>query len=49
LVVLGDHEIEPWLDGKELSDFHRPDGIFQVETGVPNPRAKGKPSQSDLL
>jgi putative SOS response-associated peptidase YedK len=40
LVALLDREIEPWLNGDELPDFHRPDGMFQVESGVPNPRAK---------
>jgi len=40
LVALLDHEIEPWLDGRALADFHRPDGMFQVETDVPNPRAR---------
>lgn len=40
LVALLDHEVDPWLDGKSLADFHRPDGLFQVESGVPNPREK---------
>lgn len=48
LVALLDHEIDPWLDGKVIPDFHRPDGTFQVESGVPNPRAKPK-TQGDLL
>lgn len=40
LVALLPHEIDPWLDGKPLADFHRPDGLFQVESGVPNPRER---------
>ena len=43
LVALQPHEIAPWLDGKDLADFHRPDGMFQVESGVPNPRERKKP------
>ena len=42
LVVLQDEEIGPWLDGEVLADFHRQDGILQVESGVPNPRAREK-------
>ncbi|RYD51247.1 MAG: hypothetical protein EOP83_23530 [Verrucomicrobiaceae bacterium] len=49
LVALLDHEIDPWLNGETLSDFHRPDGMFQVESNVPNPRARNKPVQGDLL
>lgn len=40
LVALLDHEIEPWLNCGTLADFHRPDGMFQVESSVPNPRGK---------
>ena len=40
LVALLDQEIEPWLNGENLPDFHRPDGLFQVESGVPNPRER---------
>ncbi len=43
LVALLDHEIDPWLDGKTPADYHRPDGMFQVDTTVPNPRARKKP------
>lgn len=39
VVALLDHEIDPWLDGKDLADYHRQDGMFQVESGVPNPRS----------
>ncbi|MES2923952.1 MAG: SOS response-associated peptidase family protein [Verrucomicrobiota bacterium] len=40
LVALLDHEIEPWLNCETLADFHRPDGVFLVESGVPNPRGR---------
>lgn len=56
LVVLADHEVEPWLNCETLADFRRPDGIFRVESGVPNPRATKKagetpppPAQGDLF
>jgi putative SOS response-associated peptidase YedK len=42
LVVLLPEEIDPWLDGKPLADFHRPDGLLHVESGVPNPRERTK-------
>jgi putative SOS response-associated peptidase YedK len=48
LIALLDHEIDPWLDGEPLADYHRPDGMFQVESGVPNPRGKG-PEQGELF
>jgi putative SOS response-associated peptidase YedK len=49
LVALMDYEIEPWLDGKTLADFHRPDGMFQIESNVPNPRERKKPEQGGLF
>jgi putative SOS response-associated peptidase YedK len=50
VVALLDHEIDPWLDGQELTGFLRPDGMFQVESGVPNPRGRGgRPSQGELF
>lgn len=49
LVALLDHEIEPWLNGQPLGDFHRPDCMFQVESNVPNPRASKKTSQGELF
>lgn len=49
LVVLRDHEIDPWLDGKSFDDFRRPDGLLQVESNVPNPRGGKGPVQEDLF
>ncbi|MCW1921015.1 SOS response-associated peptidase family protein [Luteolibacter arcticus] len=49
LVALLDHEIDPWLDGMALADFHRPDGMFQVESNVPNPRGGKRPEQGELF
>lgn len=57
LVVLADHEVEPWLRGEALADFRRTDGIFQVESGVRNPREKERkakpkptpPAQGELF
>lgn len=49
LVALLDHEIDPWLNGETLTDFHRPDGMFQVESNVPNPRARTKRAPGELL
>ncbi|RYD68636.1 MAG: hypothetical protein EOP83_00430 [Verrucomicrobiaceae bacterium] len=48
LVVLLD-QIDPWLNGDVLPDFHRPDGIFQVASNVPNPRAPNRPAQGDVF
>lgn len=47
LVILQDEEIEPWLDGGMLADFHRQDGILEVESGVPNPRARPKKEEQE--
>ncbi len=41
LIALLDHEIDPWLNGEALADFHRPDSMFRVESNVPNPRGSG--------
>jgi putative SOS response-associated peptidase YedK len=54
LVALLDDELDPWLDGQEfeLARFRRPDGMFQVESGVPNPRDRGGdsgPRQGELF
>ncbi len=39
-----DDEAAHWLAGEDFKkeDFLRPDGMFQVESGVPNPRASKK-------
>ncbi len=47
LVVLDDHEIEPWLNCEPLAEFSRPDGILKVESGVRNPRERSKPPKTN--
>lgn len=45
LVALKDEEeAARWFAGEDFKkdDFLRPDGLFQVECGVPNPRASNK-------
>lgn len=42
-VVLLGHEIELWLTCEIPADFHRQEGMLQVESGVPTPRARRTP------
>ncbi|WP_193214628.1 SOS response-associated peptidase [Luteolibacter marinus] len=50
LVVLMPDEIDRYLDGGDFKDFHRPDGILEVASGVPNPLQRTQPpSQGELF
>ena len=44
-----DDEAATWMAGEDFKrdDFLRPDGLFQVESGVPNPRASKKVAKNE--
>lgn len=47
VVFTSEEEAERYLHGGEFKapDFRRPDGMFQVESGVPNPRERKKKAE----